>query len=62
MKPESHKGLKAREAFERTMTALYRVPKTAIKNKPKPMRLIDFNRSVTAAHLGKGAGIGSGPI
>jgi hypothetical protein len=29
-------GAKAREAFERIMTALFRVPKQTLKEKPKP--------------------------
>jgi hypothetical protein len=38
MKPEYHKGQRARSEFERTMTALFRTPKPAPKEKPKPMR------------------------
>ena len=36
MKPEYHKGKKARVHFERTMTALFRVPKDTAKKPEKP--------------------------
>ena len=36
MKPEYHEGQKARENFERTMAALFRVPKDAVKKPEKP--------------------------
>jgi len=36
MKKQFHEGPKARKKFERTMTALFRAPKTvAVKQKPK---------------------------
>jgi len=40
-KSEYHKGLKARENFERTMTALFRVKKSDLKEKSKPERKRD---------------------
>jgi hypothetical protein len=36
MKMEYRKGKKIREEFERTMTALFRVPKDAVKKPEKP--------------------------
>lgn len=36
MKPEYRSGRDARDSFEETMTALFRVPKSAVKDKPKP--------------------------
>lgn len=32
-------GKRGREKFERTMTALFQVPKSAVKDKPKPKEL-----------------------
>jgi hypothetical protein len=37
VKPEYHKGKKTLKKFERTMTALFRVPKSAVKSQPKPV-------------------------
>lgn len=36
MKREYLSGKSARENFEHVMTALFRVPKSAVKDKPKP--------------------------
>ena len=36
MKPEYKSGKKARESFERTMEALFRVPKPTAKKPEKP--------------------------
>ena len=36
MKIKYKSGKEARDNFERTMTALFRVPKNAVKDKPKP--------------------------
>jgi hypothetical protein len=36
MKPEFHKGSEVLKEFERTMTALFRVPKDAMKKPEKP--------------------------
>jgi hypothetical protein len=38
MNREYIKGKKAREQFERTMTALFQVKKSDLKEKPKPER------------------------
>jgi hypothetical protein len=38
MKHEYHEGPKAREAFDKGMAKLFRVPKDAVKEKPKPKR------------------------
>lgn len=38
MKREYNKGPQARENFERTMTALFRVPKDTAKKPQKPAR------------------------
>jgi hypothetical protein len=38
MKTEYQEGPKARDDFEKGMTALFRVPKAALKEKPKPER------------------------
>ncbi len=35
MKPEFHKGAEARKNFEDGMRKLFRVPKSAVKPKPK---------------------------
>jgi len=35
-KHEYHEGPEARENFEKTMAALFRVPKTAVKKTEKP--------------------------
>ncbi|MGC2161220.1 MAG: hypothetical protein WA634_04870 [Silvibacterium sp.] len=37
-RPEYERGAKAREHFERTMTALFRVPKDTAKKPQKPER------------------------
>jgi hypothetical protein len=34
MRPEYHKGAKARKNFEDTMKKLFRVPKSAVPQKP----------------------------
>jgi len=36
VKREYQSGIAAREEFERTMTALFHVPKSAVKDNPKP--------------------------
>jgi len=41
MKPKYRQGAKERENFERTMTALFRVKKSELKEKPKPIRKQD---------------------
>jgi len=41
MKHEYHEGPKAREKFEKGMTALFRVTKTMLKERPKPVRKQD---------------------
>jgi len=38
MKPEYREGPKAKEEFEKTMTALFRAPKNIAKSKPKPKK------------------------
>jgi len=40
MKPEYHEGSNAKGEFERTMTALFRVPKDTVKKPQKPMRKV----------------------
>lgn len=38
MKPDYRDGPKAREEFEKTMTALFQAPKKTGKSKPKPRK------------------------
>ncbi|WP_175529162.1 hypothetical protein [Granulicella pectinivorans] len=39
MKPEYHEGPEALDRFEKTMTALFRVPKDGVEKEPvKPVR------------------------